>query len=67
MNKQGASNVIGVQAQVVVVGIGIDNTATTGSDYVNSAEVEQVAEQKNECEQAGCFNEIARQDQIASS
>ena len=57
------NHILGIQAQAAVVGIGVDNTASTGSNYVNSAEIEQVAEQENECELAGCFNEIGAQIQ----
>ena len=35
----------------------------TGSNYENSAEIEQVAEQENECEQAGCENILGIQAQ----
>ena len=53
---------MGAQVQAALVDIGIDNKVM-GSNYVNSAELEQVAEQENECEQAGCENIIGIQAQ----
>ena len=53
--------------QVQVADISITNTGGLGGNYENvenSAEVEQVAEQENECEQAGCSNFIGPQVQV---